>query len=72
MANGDTDKPNRPGSDNTEDLRKKMLLDNTLTLDESAVEQYGQWPWPRDVLADVVWKLREQGAGIIVMPILFS
>ena len=41
-------------------------------LDESAVEQYGQWPWPRDVLADIVWKLREQGAGIIVMPILFS
>ena len=22
-------------------------------LDESAVEQYGQWPWPRDVLAAV-------------------
>jgi adenylate cyclase len=41
-------------------------------LDESAVEQYGQWPWPRDVLADIVWKLREQGAGMIVMPILFS
>ena len=39
MANGDTDKPYRPGSDNTKDLRKKMLLDNTLTLDESAVEE---------------------------------
>ena len=41
-------------------------------LDESAVEQFGQWPWPRDILADIVWKLRENGAGIIVMPILFS
>ena len=41
-------------------------------LDESSVEQFGQWPWPRDVLADIVWKLRENGAGIIVMPILFS
>ena len=41
-------------------------------LDESAVEQFGQWPWPRNVLADIVWKLRENGAGIIVMPILFS
>ena len=41
-------------------------------LDESAVEQFGQWPWPRNILADIVWKLRENGAGIIVMPILFS
>ena len=41
-------------------------------LDESAVEQFGQWPWPRNVLADIVWTLRENGAGMIVMPILFS
>jgi len=43
-----------------------------VTIDEAAIEKYGQWPWKRDVLADIIWKLREAGAGIIVMPVLFS
>jgi len=43
-----------------------------LEIDERAIEKHGQWPWKRDVLADVIWKLREAGAGIIVLPILFS
>ena len=41
-------------------------------IDEKSIEQYGQWPWKRSVLADIIWKLREAGAGIIVLPILFS
>ena len=43
-----------------------------VTIDETAIEKYGQWPWKREVLADIIWKLREAGAGIIVMPMLFS
>ena len=43
-----------------------------LTIDEEAIEKYGQWPWSREVLGDLVWNLREAGAGIIVIPILFS
>ena len=43
-----------------------------VTIDETAIEKYGQWPWKRDVLADIVWKLREAGAGIIVLPVLMS
>jgi adenylate cyclase len=43
-----------------------------VTIDETAIEKHGQWPWKRDVLADIIWKLREAGAGIIVLPILFS
>ena len=43
-----------------------------VAIDETAIEKYGQWPWKRDVLADIVWRLREAGAGIIVMPMLFS
>ena len=43
-----------------------------VAIDETAIEKYGQWPWKRDVLADIIWKLREAGAGIIVMPVLFS
>ena len=43
-----------------------------VSIDEKAIEKYGQWPWKRDVLAEVVNQLREKGAGIIVIPILFS
>ena len=43
-----------------------------LEIDERAIEKYGQWPWKRDVQAETIWKLREAGAGIIVLPILFS
>ena len=43
-----------------------------ITIDEEAIEKYGQWPWPRDVLADIIVKLRQAETGIIVMPILFS
>ena len=41
-------------------------------IDEKSIEQNGQWPWKRPVLADVIWRLREAGAGIIVLPILFA
>ena len=41
-------------------------------IDEKSIEQYGQWPWKRTVLADLIWRLREAGAGIIVLPILFA
>ena len=43
-----------------------------VAIDEAAIEKYGQWPWKRDVLSDIIWKLREAGAGIIVMPIIMS
>jgi adenylate cyclase len=43
-----------------------------ITIDEKAIEKYGQWPWKRDVLAEVIYKLREAEVGIIVLPILFS
>ncbi len=43
-----------------------------ITIDEQAIEKYGQWPWPRDILADLIVELRQQQTGIIVMPILFS
>jgi adenylate cyclase len=41
-------------------------------LDEKSIESFGQWPWPRNYLADIISHLRSQGAGLIVMPILFS
>ena len=43
-----------------------------VSIDEKAIEKYGQWPWKRDILANVIIQLRDQGAGVIVLPILFS
>ena len=53
--------------------KKELSQDiGVITIDEKAIEKYGQWPWKRDVLADVIIKLREAEVGIIVIPILFS
>jgi adenylate cyclase len=41
-------------------------------IDERAIEKYGQWPWNRKTIADIIWQLREAGAGKIVLPVLFS
>ena len=46
-------------------LKQFDLLQNTseqvvsqdvgiVTIDEAAIEKYGQWPWKRDVLADII------------------
>ena len=53
--------------------KKEVSQDiGVITIDEKAIEKYGQWPWKRDVLADIIIKLREAEVGIIVLPILFS
>jgi adenylate cyclase len=41
-------------------------------IDEKSIEAYGQWPWPRDYLAHTIEYLRTEGAGLIIMPILFA
>ena len=43
-----------------------------IEIDEKGIEKYGQWPWNRTVIADVVQKAIDNGAGIVVLPILFS
>ena len=43
-----------------------------ITIDEEAIEKYGQWPWPRNILADLIVNLRQAQTGVIVLPILFS
>jgi adenylate cyclase len=39
---------------------------------EKSVEQFGQWPFDRRDVAKTIDKLKEQGASVIVAPILFS
>ena len=43
-----------------------------VTIDEKSIEKYGQWPWKRDVIAKLITDLRRDGAGVIMIPILFS
>ena len=43
-----------------------------VTLGEASIEENGQWPWPRDLISNLIWELRENGAGVIVLPVLFS
>ena len=43
-----------------------------INIDEKSMEQYGQWPWKRSVMADIVERVRANEGGVIVFPILFS
>ena len=43
-----------------------------LAIDEEAMNKYGQWPWSREVIANLVWDLREAGAYEIIIPIIMT
>ena len=54
---------------------EEVVVDDNLiyvTLGEKSIEENGQWPWPRDKIANLIWELRQEGAGVIILPILFS
>ena len=42
-----------------------------IDIDETSLERYGQWPWPRTLLAQLVDKVREYGAGVIGFDVFF-
>ena len=52
--------------------RKPSETVTVVNIDEASIAELGQWPWPRDQNADLIYRLRDANAGIIVMPILFS
>ncbi|MXN65415.1 CHASE2 domain-containing protein [Stappia sp. GBMRC 2046] len=41
-------------------------------IDESSLGEYGQWPWPRDLLAKLTQRLSELGAASIAYDIIFA
>ncbi len=41
-------------------------------IDERSLKKIGQWPWPRSILADLVDKLREAGAAVVVFDVIFA
>jgi adenylate cyclase len=42
----------------------------TVNIDEKSLEQYGQWPFPRDVYAGIIKDLYERKAGLVVFNVL--
>ena len=49
-------------------LRPAVIVD----IDEQSLNTYGQWPWPRTLLADLVIKLTKLGAAAIAFDIIFA
>jgi adenylate cyclase len=41
-------------------------------IDNDSLMRLGQWPWPRSLVAQLLQKLREQGAAVVAMDIVFS
>ena len=44
----------------------------TVNIDEAALDQYGQWPFSRDVYGDIITDLYDRGAGLVVWNIVMS
>ena len=43
-----------------------------IDLDEDTLKKYGQWPWPRSLVAQLIDRLRETGASAIALDIVFA
>jgi adenylate cyclase len=41
-------------------------------IDEAALAEFGQWPWPRTVVARLVDKLAEKGAAVVAFDVVFA
>lgn len=41
-------------------------------IDDASLDQFGRWPWPRDLQADLVLGLHRLGARAIALDVLFS
>ena len=43
-----------------------------IDLDEQSLETVGQWPWPRNILAQLVQNLMQMGAVLVAFDIVFA
>jgi adenylate cyclase len=41
-------------------------------IDEAALAEFGQWPWPRTIVARLIDKLTEKGAAVIAFDVVFA
>ena len=43
-----------------------------IDLDDASLEKLGQWPWPRTLIAELVARLANAGASVVVFDIVFA
>jgi adenylate cyclase len=43
-----------------------------VAIDDASLQQFGQWPWPRRLLADLADRLAAQGAAAVAFDIVFA
>jgi adenylate cyclase len=41
-------------------------------IDENSLAEFGQWPWPRNLVAELVDKLEKAGAAVIAFDVVFA
>ncbi len=51
-------------------LNKKPVV--IIDLDENSLAEVGQWPWPRNVVAQLVQNLMQMGASLVAFDIVFA
>jgi adenylate cyclase len=42
-----------------------------LDIDEASLARFGQWPWPRSLIADLTQRLTEAGAAAVAFDFVF-
>jgi len=60
--------------DQLQRLAPRQALDppvRVVDIDEASLAEIGQWPWPRNVLADLVDRLHAMGAAVVAFDVLF-
>ena len=62
------------GIDYYQTKQEKVKSENIsiVEIDEASLDQNGQWPWNRELIANGVEKAFESGAQLVVIPILFA
>ncbi len=60
--------------DNHQRQQETVIIDNIVTVEinNDTLAEYGQWPFPRNQLAEEVHRLYSAGAGLVIMPMLFA
>ena len=43
-----------------------------VAIDDESLARLGQWPWPRAKVAELIDRLNEAGAAVVVLDVLFS
>ena len=62
------------GLDYYQRSQDKVKSDNVviIEIDEKSLDEKGQWPWPRNELAEGIKKAFENEAATVVLPVIFA